>query len=157
MHIVLDCAHASSCRITVSFQDNILLSVCFVPVLCHRGPSQDISSQSLRDACETMKIYRPCFCWYSLAVKIISVCTQKPVLLETGKSIQSMNTTHTPTMSRGKNLSLSLCLAHYFSGTLALFFSLAVYLSLPLPPPILHTIQRLSCFPPLPQWWTPSS
>lgn len=140
----------------ISEVTDIFCVSAFVPVLFHKGPGQDISSQYLHKASETIAIYRPCFCWYSPAVKIISVCTQTPVLLEARKRIQSRHTTH-PENEEGRieflSLSLSISPLPLF---LFSFFSLAVYLSPCLfHSSILHAIQRLSCFPLLPQQQTP--
>lgn len=83
-------------------------------------PSRTISSQYLHEACETMEIYRPPFCWYSPAVRIISARTNNGasggIQIRTG---QVCTHRHTQTSTWGGEgfispspsifLSLSLC------------------------------------------------
>lgn len=153
MNMVLNYVHACLPGELLCFSDITNISVCLVCSCAFpRGPSQDISSQYLHEASETSAIYRPCFCWCSLAVRIISVCTQTPVLLEEGKHTQSRRTAH-PETERRKELNLSLC----FFRPLVLFFSGCLSLPCLSHPSILRAIQRLSCFPPLPRPRTPSS
>lgn len=129
-----------------------LFCSCAIP----ERPSRDISSQYLHEASETIAIYRPCFCWYSPAVKITSVCTQIPAPFSRHGNAYRADAPHTlRTAGRGGGgggeLNLSLALSIPLGLSSSFFFSGCLSFPGLSHPSILNAIQRLSCFPPLPQ------
>lgn len=155
MYIVFDHVHTCLPEELQCLSEITDISVCLVCSCAPpRGPSQDISSQYLHGASETSAIYRPCFCWYSPAVKIIRVHTNTG---PSGGTETHTEQAHYTPRERGGRIESPLPTSVYFSWPLVLFFPGCLSFPCLSHPSILHAIQRLSCFPPLPRRQTPSS